>query len=231
MTASGSPGRGFDGAPPYRGGPDQVQDVDIDLKLLDDRKVFFRDSGIFIQSSADGKLKLSADGTGTDDIILSGKVSVEDDLLMAASKKISVDAGFLEVGSNKLFNVATVSAVIAGIGAAVATNYGVFFIAPVACTVTRVDEVHRTAGTDAGAVNLQLERLQGVEAKDGGDALLTNNTNAGFSLKGTAETVQNGTLVGTSAVNLSVGDRLGADDDGTLTAVEHVCMTVSLKVT
>lgn len=42
------------------------------------QKIEFYDDGIYIQSSANGKLKLSADGSGTDDITLSGTVTVDD---------------------------------------------------------------------------------------------------------------------------------------------------------
>lgn len=55
-------------------------------------KLFFRDSGLFINSSADGKLTISSDGAGTDDITLSGKVTHDDDVTMADAKNIVVNA-------------------------------------------------------------------------------------------------------------------------------------------
>jgi len=58
------------------------------ITVYSDKKVQFRDTGIYIQSSADGKLKLSADGTGTDDITLSGSVKVTDHLTLASGKNI-----------------------------------------------------------------------------------------------------------------------------------------------
>ena len=39
------------------------------------QKIQFRDTGLFIQSAVDGKLTISADGIGTDDIILSGTIT------------------------------------------------------------------------------------------------------------------------------------------------------------
>lgn len=99
-----------------------------------------------------------------------------------------------------------------------------FFIAPFDLTIKQIQEVHSTAGSDAGAVTLQVERLQGTEAPGGnGDALLAT----AFNGKATANTVQSGTLTGTSALlSLAAGDRLGLDYTGTLTALAGVTVTV-----
>lgn len=43
-------------------------------------KLQFRDTGLYINSGADGKLTISADGSGDDDITLSGTVTVTDKL-------------------------------------------------------------------------------------------------------------------------------------------------------
>lgn len=114
---------------------------------------------------------------------------------------------------------------IYGADAATAANYGVFWIAPFECVVSEIREVHQTIGSDAGAVELQIERLQGTEALDAGDALLAT----AFSLKATANTVQTGTLTATVANRtLSRGDRLAMDDAGTLTAVANVTVVIEL---
>jgi hypothetical protein len=106
-----------------------------------------------------------------------------------------------------------------------------FFIAPVACKVVRIDEIHATAGSDGSAVNLQIVKDTGTNAPGAGTDLLTNNTNAGFDMKGTANTVQNGTLVATAGVTtLAAGNRLSADYAGTLTALAGVCVTVTLEL-
>jgi hypothetical protein len=104
-----------------------------------------------------------------------------------------------------------------------------FFVAPQALTVVAISEVHSTAGSDGGAVTIMVERLQGTEAQGGnGDDLLT----AGFNAKGTANTVQTGTLTTTTAnLNLSSGDRLGLDFVGTLTALAGVVVTVAMSPT
>ena len=114
---------------------------------------------------------------------------------------------------------------VVGTAAATATNYGVFWTAPFKCTVMSVTEVHQTKGTDAGAVTLQLERLQGTEALDAGDALLTTT----FNLKAADNTVQEGAMVGDISLRqLAKGDRLALKDAGTLTALVNVTVVVNI---
>ena len=109
--------------------------------------------------------------------------------------------------------------ILAGTSAATAGNYGVFFIAPFPCEVLSVREVHETAGADAGAVTLDIEKLTGTQALDGGVAVLSSTIN----LKGTANTVSTGTLTGTRANRLlALNNRLALKDSGTHTAVAGV---------
>lgn len=96
--------------------------------------------------------------------------------------------------------------------------------------VVGVTEIHATAGNDAGAVNLQLTKDTGTNAPGAGTDLLTNNTNAGFDLKGTANTLQTGALVATAAsLIMAAGDRLSLDFAGTVTTLAGVQVTVSLR--
>lgn len=105
-----------------------------------------------------------------------------------------------------------------------------FFIANRACKVIAIRQVHSTAGSDGLAVNLQVTKDTSTNAPGAGTDLLTNNTNAGFDLKGTANTVQTGTLTSTAAsLLLAAGDRLSLDYAGTLTAVAGVVVTVTLE--
>lgn len=116
---------------------------------------------------------------------------------------------------------------IYGADAATAGNYGVFWIAPFECAVTEIREVHQTAGSDAGAVELQIEKLTGTQALDAGTALLAT----AFNLKGTANTVNTGSLSTTvRAINLNRGDRLAMDDSGTLTAVANVTVVIEITI-
>lgn len=114
---------------------------------------------------------------------------------------------------------------LAGTLPATAANYGVFFIASANCYVNAFKEVHKVAGSDAGAVTLQLEKLTSGVAPDSGTALLAT----ALSLKATADVVQTGSLTTTTtSLFLATGDRLCLKDAGTPTAVANV--TVLLEV-
>ena len=108
---------------------------------------------------------------------------------------------------------------------ATAANYSTFFVAERPYTIHAVTEIHGTAGSDAGAVTLQLERLQGTEALDAGDELLST----ALSLKATANTVQYGALKSTDVVTLYRGDRLALKDAGTLTAIANLTVAIVLR--
>ena len=105
-----------------------------------------------------------------------------------------------------------------------------FFIANRPYQIVGIRQVHSVAGSDGGAVNLQVTKDTGTAAPGAGTDLLTNNSNAGFNLKGTANTVQAGALTATAAaLKLAPGDRLSVDFAGTLTAVAGVVVTVELR--
>ncbi len=125
---------------------------------------------------------------------------------------------------NKDGNEITVS--LPGTLSATATNYGVFFIASRPIEIMKIKEAHTTAGSDAGAVTLQIEKLTGTTALDSGSTLLTT----AFNLKGTANTVVSyeGTRL-TSSRQLVEGDRLALKDAGTLTDLAGVCVTIYYK--
>lgn len=107
---------------------------------------------------------------------------------------------------------------------------GAFYIANRPMQVVAIRQVHSVAGTHASAVNLQITKETTTGAPGAGTDLLTNNTNAGFNLKATANTVQVGTLNATEAnLQLAAGDRLSADFAGTLTDLAGVVVTVTLK--
>jgi len=52
------------------------------------KKLYFRDTGLYINSGADGKLTISADGTGADDITLDGTVTASDHITVSTDKKL-----------------------------------------------------------------------------------------------------------------------------------------------
>lgn len=111
---------------------------------------------------------------------------------------------------------------------ATATNYGVFFTATHPCTVMMVAEAHTVAGSDAGAVTLNIEKLISGQALDAGAEILTTS----FSLKSTANTpvIKQGynEINATNSV-LKQGDRLALKDAGVLTAVAGLQVTVYFK--
>ncbi len=116
---------------------------------------------------------------------------------------------------------------IIGTAAATATNYGVFYIVPIACTIISVQEVHQTAGTNGSAVTVGIEKLSGTEALGSGDSVLASE----LSLKATINSVQTGTLSSTLANrSLVAGDRLALEDTGVLTDVAGVTVKVELRV-
>lgn len=115
---------------------------------------------------------------------------------------------------------------IYGADAATAGNYGVFFTAPWPCFVTYFSEVHQTAGSDAGAVTLDLEKLTGTQAPDAGVSVLSST----LSLKGTANTVTAGTLTATIANRrLAKHERFALKDAGVLTAVANVTVMIEVQ--
>lgn len=121
---------------------------------------------------------------------------------------------------------------IPGASAATTTNYSVFFIAPYPVRLIGIQEAHTTAGTDGGAVTLNIEKLTGTTAPGAGTSLLST----AFDLKGTANTVLTApssaypltTTNQVSSLNLATGDRLAFKLTGTPTSVANVTVTLQL---
>jgi hypothetical protein len=98
-------------------------------------------------------------------------------------------------------------------------------ICPVRSQLVAVKEVHGTAGSDGSAVTLAVERLQGTETSGNGDSVAT-----GINLKGTANTVQSGTLTTTaSTLIFEAGDRVGLDVTGTTTALANMIVVMQFR--
>lgn len=103
------------------------------------------------------------------------------------------------------------------------------FVADRAYRVEAVRESHATAGSDGGAVTLDVKKATGTTAIASGTTVLGST----FNLKGTANTVQtktraNGGVVSTPVGFLAEGDRLGIDITGTTTALAGVVVSVVL---
>lgn len=102
--------------------------------------------------------------------------------------------------------------------------------------IVEAREVHSTAGTDAGAVTLTIEKLTGTQAPAAGQNVFKTST---FNLKAAANTVQRLTvssLTGLSAAQragqlLSPGDRLGFTVAGVLTTLAGLSCIVVVRPT
>ncbi len=108
-----------------------------------------------------------------------------------------------------------------------ATNYGMFFTARWPMEVLFVSEIHGVAGTNGGAVTLDIEKLTGTTAKGSGTSILAST----FNLKSTANTVVSKEGVNLSAARTLVqGDRLALKSSGTLTTLSDLQVTLYCKM-
>lgn len=104
---------------------------------------------------------------------------------------------------------------------------GVFFVATRPFLVVSVSEVHAVAA--GGASVLQVTKDTSTNAPGAGTDLLTNNTNTGFDLNATANTVQVGTLVAAATRTLATGDRLAYDFAQAIQSSIGVVVTVCMQ--
>jgi hypothetical protein len=131
----------------------------------------------------------------------------------------------LGLDDRKIPSTFTVSAMLPGATPATAANFNAFWIAPFACRVVSIKESHGTAGSDGGAVSLEVYKAADGTAVGSG----TNLQSAVINLKATADTVQTPALTATTAdLTLAAGTRLGLKLTGTPTALASVVVTVEL---
>ena len=104
-----------------------------------------------------------------------------------------------------------------------ATSYGVVFIAPFACYLTRVQESHLIAGSVNGTLQIVKQTPgQGIGAG-------TNMLNSSIPLTSTANQPVDGQLsLNLQDLNLAAGDRIKLTVSGTLTTLAGVCVTLTL---
>lgn len=106
-----------------------------------------------------------------------------------------------------------------------------FFVAPFPCQVLAATEIHTILGTDGSAVSLQITKDATGDAPGAGTDLLANNTNAGFDMKATINTVQQAIFKTTAGIlDLIAGDKLSVDFAGTATSLAGVQVTVLLYI-
>lgn len=103
-----------------------------------------------------------------------------------------------------------------------------FFVATRGYRVVAASEVHGTAA--GGTSVIQVVKDTGTAAPGTGTDLLTNNTNGGFDLNATANTVQVGTFTATDAsLTLAAGDRLSYDFANAIQSSAQIAITVCLN--
>ena len=115
---------------------------------------------------------------------------------------------------------------IDGTAAATAANYGSIFTADKPYQILEVHEIHETAGSDGGAVTLDITKDSSTDAPGAGVSVFASGT---FNLKGTANTLQTKSVGSGIAGCLVRGQRLGLKDTGVLTAVAGVQVTIVLR--
>ncbi len=118
--------------------------------ISSDQKIQFRDTGLYIHSPADGKLKISADGTGTDDITLSGTVVVGGGVSLA---HISKDTNYTTTADDCIVSVDST-------GGAVTITLGSASVAAGKIVVIK------DAGGSANSNNITID-TEGSETIDG----------------------------------------------------------------
>lgn len=164
-----------------------------------------------------GDNTLTGNNTFTGTNVLSGATTLSGAVTMSGTKTLSGTTTFSTVPSGTYMLASYV-----GQTTEAATDR-VFFVAPVACTVVAVSQVHSVAA--GGTSTLQLVKDTGTDAPGAGTDLLS----AAFDLNATANTVQTGTLTGT--LTLAVGNRLAIDFANTIQSTAGLVVTVLLKVT
>jgi hypothetical protein len=115
---------------------------------------------------------------------------------------------------------------LVGATPATAANYTTCFIADRPYVVTGVQEIHATAGTDAGAVTLDITKDTGTGAPASGSSVLVSGT---FNLKGTANTLQTILAANSGVAQFAVGDRLALKLTGVPTSLASLQVQISIR--
>lgn len=150
---------------------------------------------------------------------------------MEQENKVEFENSQIEIKKNFLEEVRYgkyITYSINGATAQTATNYGIIYVARHPIEIMRVTETHKVAGSDAGAVTLDVKKASSGVAIASGTSLLSST----FSLKSTANTP-----VTKEGFNLSVNRLLKENDrielvvSGTLTSLSDVNITIYYKET
>lgn len=135
-------------------------------------------------------------------------------------------SGEYPVLGDKTSERSVIEASLPGVQPATASNFSTIFIADRPYTVILAQEIHGTAGTDAGAVTLDITKDTGTGAPTSGSSVLNGAT---FNLKGTANTLQTILGIPSGIAQLAVGDRLALKLTGTPTSLASVQVEIALR--
>ena len=132
-----------------------------------DKKLQFRDTGIYLNSGADGKLTISADGSGTDDITLDGSVTLSDLLTTKgiAANYTSKTENYTTTGDDVIVGVDTSGgAVTITLGSATVTAGRIVIIKDVGGSANTNNITIATEGSETidGAASTSISTNHGV---------------------------------------------------------------------
>lgn len=183
-------------------------------------------NGSTVGIASDGQINITPKSGKT--TVVTRSMALNGGATVATGQTVAVtDADALTVGGVKVPQVIEVTH---RCGAAATCATSSFFIASAAYQVTAVNVVWGTAESTASNLRVQVQKLTGTTAAGSGTSLLTNNSNNGISIKGTANTVTAGTLTATTSdLQLAAGDRVGIKYETAPTEGASVVVTVTLK--
>lgn len=219
-------GIGFDGTNWVRSDADATQPIRVEYFALERcgtsgntinvaRKIVLYDQDApytkgafqFASGTAGKHTETNPVAAGTDVQVVGRALTTDTVMLDAAIPHISVKAN------------------VASTAAATAANFGYAYVADKSVRLIAASEVHRTAGSDGGAVTLDIEKCASGTSQDSGVSMLAST----FNLKGTAATPQVAAPTATAAnARLKPGDSVALKDSGTLTALADVAVNLLL---
>ncbi|MFA5132747.1 MAG: hypothetical protein WC444_05500 [Candidatus Paceibacterota bacterium] len=205
----------IDGAHTFATGTGDVS-INGDALLATTKKVQFRDTGIYINSGADGKLTISSDGSGADDITLSGTVTLDANLttpsrIICSTVGTAYTAPALSVGvhGTPLVDAVAADMIAFSVNITTATNKG---------------SAESSMAAYFGAANstdTANTRLQSVLASTtvAGNCFDAYGVQGHLTISGAATATSNGNMCGGS-FKVSVGAAVNATLQGLLVTVD-----------
>lgn len=153
-----------------------------------------------------------------------GAIALNGDTTLASSKTLAVTtADKLTVGGVIVPQAITIPVQLDSSSA----NGTVFIPISGNYQVLGISEAHSVAASTTPATTATIVKVTGTQAPATAGVVVISNT---FNLKGTAETVQNGTLSTVSgATKVNTTERLGIRFNNPLTALAGGCVSISLK--